>query len=382
MTTPIRRTVVLTGPGRIELAESPSRPLEAGEARLRSLYNGISHGTEIAHYRGTGVDLDVVFDPELRVFRPRPESTSPYPMPMGYETVARVTEVGPGVTDLAVGDLVHVDERHADEIVIEVARALDSDLYPLVVLPPALAPEAAIYTSLACVALQAVHDARIKVGDAVAVFGLGAVGLLAVQLARHNGATWVAGIDPAAERRALAERTGATLTIDPTGGDPGITIKKLTPATIDGDLPPPAMRRGVDIAIETSGSYAALHEATRATAVGGRVVTPAGYWYGGGEALHLGAEWMHNRVELIPSFGVGGNPHRDYPRWNRRRMMRTVTALLADGTLDVGALPVRTFPFDEAPAAYAFIDTNPTEAIKVAFRHDTGFDHTTPGAAA
>ncbi|MFC0531444.1 zinc-dependent alcohol dehydrogenase [Phytohabitans kaempferiae] len=368
----IRRTVVLTAPGRVDLAESPSRPLKSGEARLRSLYNGISHGTEIAHYRGTGADLDVVFDSELRVFRPRPEGTSPYPMPMGYETVARVTEVAPDVTDLTVGDLVHVDERHADEIVIDVAGACDSDLYPLVVLPPAVTPEAAVYTSLACVALQAVHDARIKVGDAVAVFGLGAVGLLAIQLARRNGATWVVGVDPVAERRALAERTGATLTIDPVEGDAGIAIKERAPATVDGDLPPPAMRRGVDIAIETSGSYAALHEATRATSVGGRVVTPAGYWYGGGEALRLGAEWMHNRVEMVPSFGVGGNPHRDHPRWNRRRMMRTVTALLADGTLDVGALPVRTFSFDEAPAAYAFVDTKPTEAIKVALRHDVG----------
>ena len=60
------------------------------------------------------------------------------------------------------------------------------------------------------------HDASLKLGDRVAIFGLGAFGLLTVQLARFQGAGWIAASDPIADRRAFAERLGADLVLDPT----------------------------------------------------------------------------------------------------------------------------------------------------------------------
>ena len=56
-------------------------------------------------------------------------------------------------------------------------------------------PEQAIILALAGVALAAIHDPRIKVGDRVTIFGLGTIGLLAVQLARLAGAGWIDAID-------------------------------------------------------------------------------------------------------------------------------------------------------------------------------------------
>ena len=55
----------------------------------------------------------------------------------------------------------------------------------------------------------AMRDAGIKLGDRVAVFGLGAIGLMTVQLAKAAGADWVVAIDPLANRRALAREFGA-----------------------------------------------------------------------------------------------------------------------------------------------------------------------------
>ncbi len=52
-----------------------------------------------------------------------------------------------------------------------------------------------MFYTLARVALGGVHDAGIRLGDAVAIIGLGVVGLLASQLARLAGATLVIGID-------------------------------------------------------------------------------------------------------------------------------------------------------------------------------------------
>ena len=110
------------------------------------------------------------------------------------------------------------------------------------------------------------HDASLKLGDRVAIFGLGAFGLLTVQLAHIQGAGWIAASDPIADRRAFAERPGAAIVLDPTATDVGLELRRL-----DGV--------GVDVAIEFSGSYSALQQAMRSVRVGGTVVA-AGFYAG------------------------------------------------------------------------------------------------------
>src|SRR5690606_536854 len=125
------------------------------------------------------------------------------------------------VTRLAAGDRVFghfpiretqtVDETRADP------------------LPPGLTPEAALCLDPVVMAL-AMRDAGIRLGDRVAVFGLGAIGLIAVQLARLAGAAEVTAVDPLANRRDLAMAFGADVAIDPAGvdGDAGLAIRRLT----------------------------------------------------------------------------------------------------------------------------------------------------------
>ena len=71
----------------------------------------------------------------------------------------------------------------------------------------------------------AVRDGHVRIGDAVAVFGMGAIGLLALQLARLAGAHPVIAVDPIPLRREVAREVGADLTLEPHGlrrrqGDP------------------------------------------------------------------------------------------------------------------------------------------------------------------
>ena len=363
------RRLLLTGPRTITLEPIERGPLRTGQVRLKTLYSGISHGTEMVHYRGLSSSEGTSFDPQRRVFRSGGGAPPVFPMAMGYELVSEVIETAPDVTAVGVGDIVHTDGQHAEETVIDVDAALGSSLYPLVKLPSALAPSDALYISLGTVALQAVHDARIKVGDSVAVFGLGAVGLMTVQLARRNGAGWIGAVDPIAERRALAEGLGVSVALDPADG--GVAVKEHAPRAedvpaADMTLPGP----GVDVALETSGTYAGLHEAIRSVAVGGRVVA-VGFYAGDASPLRLGDEWHHNRPELISSMGVIGCPHRDYPQWGRRRMVRTVTELLDSGSLDVSSFPGRSFPFDDAADAYEFVDAHSAGAIKVALEYES-----------
>ena len=214
------RTLILDGPRELRLAEQPSRPLNRGEVRLRSRLSGISHGTELSLYRGTSAFTDKVFDRGLRAFvAPAAGSTSAYPVTLGYEMVSEVVELGSGVTELRLGDLVHTGTPHQEETVLDVAGSLHAT-YPLVVLPTTERVERALFISLAAVALQAVHDAEIKLGDTVSVHGLGAIGLLTVQMCRLEGIQNVVGVDPDSRRRHLAAGFGATHVLDPTVSAP------------------------------------------------------------------------------------------------------------------------------------------------------------------
>lgn len=80
------------------------------------------------------------------------------------------------------------------------------------------------------------------------------------------------------------------------------------------------------MAIEFSGSYAALHQAIRCVRMAGPGLA-AGFYQGGGTELRLGEEWHHNRVSMVSSLRGWGNPHRDYPLWDRARVREMAISL-------------------------------------------------------
>ncbi|CAA9574285.1 MAG: hypothetical protein AVDCRST_MAG86-2003 [uncultured Truepera sp.] len=342
------RELLVTRPFEITLSPYDEPPLKAGEVRTEAVLSALSHGTEVSLYRGTAPFHERAFDPELRLFRPA-ETAQSYPTRLGYEWVGRVTEVASDVTGFAVGDPVHLPLPHRETHTFAAAEMAAIGVEPLV----DLEPERAALLQSTGIALQAVHDARVKVGDVVVIFGLGALGLLAVQLARLAGAAVVVAVDPLAARRSLAEKTGATLTLDPTAEDVGLRLREWG---------------GADVAVEFSGVYAALHEAIRSVRVAGLVVA-AGFYQGGGAALRLGEEWHHNRVTMRSSQRGWGNPHRDAPAWDRARLRRTSVRLLVTGALDVSAFVTHRFPFARAADAYALVDGHPEEVLKVVLEY-------------
>ena len=76
----------------------------------------------------------------------------------------------------------------------------------------------------------AIRDASIRLGDQVAVFGLGAIGLMAVQMARIAGADQVIGVDPIEARRGVAKALGADVALDPLAddSDAGMAIRRIS----------------------------------------------------------------------------------------------------------------------------------------------------------
>jgi threonine dehydrogenase-like Zn-dependent dehydrogenase len=364
------RVLTLDGPRRLRFSTGDAdRPLRPGEVRLRSVLSGVSHGTEMNLYRGASPFDSRTFDPELRAFVPADGAPDDDPRTVGYEMVSRVVEVGPGVEHVGCDDLVHTGTPHQDRTIVSLAE-LKRFGYPLAVLPAGADPRPALFVSLGSVALQAIHDARIKVGDTVAVSGLGAIGLLVVQLAVRNGAERVIALDPAPARRELAASFGATDVLDPTGqAAVGALVKRVNGG------------RGVDTAIETAGVAAALHGAIGSVTVGGRIVS-VGYYQGDAVGLRLGEEWHHNRPTMVSSMGVWGCPHRDHPAWDRSRLTETVVRLLYGGALITTPLISSIVPFDEAIEAYRAIDSDPAGALKVGLAYPGAEHLITSGAAA
>jgi threonine dehydrogenase-like Zn-dependent dehydrogenase len=281
-----------------------------------------------------------------------------YPATLGYGLVGVVEEVGASVDGLAPGDLVHTGTPHREEAIVDLELASRGSL-PVVALPDGASPQSALFISMGTVALQAIHDAQVKLGDHVAVIGLGAIGLLTARMARLSGAATVHVVDPVEARRRIALDLGADAAYDPAGAEPstGVVVKRALGG------------RGVDVAIETSGSDAGLHDALACAHLAGTVVA-AGFYQGGAARLRLGEEWHHNRLTLVSSMSAWGAPHRNAPGWDRRRLVPTVAGMIFSGALATERLPVRTFAFDDAAAAYRWLDEHPADAIKVALAYD------------
>ena len=333
---------VVTAPREIQFREYQERPLKPDEVRLRAIVSGIKHGTEMALYRGKTPFLDRAFDPDLRLFLPREMGGSFYPINLGSWLVGEVIEAGAQVTRFRVGDLVHGEMPHRPT-----NTRPESTLFPL---KPGMKPEHALFTDPAIFALVVVHDAQIKVGDHMAIFGMGALGLLAAQIARMNGAETVIAVDMLENRRQLARQLGADAALDPQAGDVALAIKQQTGG------------KGVDVAIEISGAYPALQAAIRCIQPGGVVV--AASYYSGSPQIELGAEWHHNRPTLISSMPVWGMPHRCAPLWDLRRVEETALRLIESERLQVAPLISKRFRYEDAPQAYQFIDEHPDQTIK------------------
>lgn len=332
------RVVTFEGPKVVGIREYEDPALGPREVRLRTLYSGISAGTEMTAYRGSNPYLAKRWEPDRRLFL-HDEVSMEYPVEgWGYEEVGEVAEVGPDVTKVATGEVVYGTWGHRS---IEV---VDEDWAAARTLPAGVDPIVGVFSRIGAISLNAVLDADVHVGEYVAVFGQGVPGLIAAQLARLNGGTVIA-VDGIPRRLELAGELGAAHVVDFNKTSPAEEIKDLTEG------------RGADVSIEISGSYPALHEAIRSTAYNSKVVS-AGFFQGEGAGLFLGEEFHHNRIGVVCSQISGLNPALDH-RWNLERLERTVMALAAEGRISLEPLVTHVFEADEAGEAFQLLDQRP-----------------------
>jgi Zn-dependent alcohol dehydrogenase len=304
------------------------------------------------------------------------------PMVLGHQGVGRVVEVGPGVSDVAVGDHVVVlgsaqcgacpccvaGEPHlcdqgrgmaltgalpdgttrlqtssnegvhqmagggtfCEEIVVPrgLVVPIEGDVDPHV----AALVGCAVLTGTGA----AFHTADVQVGSSVAVLGCGPIGLCIIQAVRLLGAASIIAVDPIPERLELAARLGASAMIEPTADDPVATIKRLT------------AQRGVHVAFEAAGLQVTTDQALEMTRIGGQVIL-------------VGAAPPDVMIHVSAMLGMMATAKTIrgcyFGSTNAKRDVPTVLALQREGRLDIASLRTDAQPLAEINSAFEGLRT-------------------------
>jgi threonine dehydrogenase-like Zn-dependent dehydrogenase len=280
-------------PGQGGLRDEPLGPLEAGHVRVRTLYSGISRGSEALVFQGR-----VPASQYAAMRAPFQAGEFPGPVKYGYACVGTI-EDGPASRH---GERVFCLHPHQDRFDVPAEAAVP--------LPPGVPPGRAVLAANLETAVNATWDASPATGDRVVVLGGGVVGCLLAWLAARVPGTEVVLADPDPERAAVAEALGAAW---------------AAPETLTDD--------DRDLVFDASGRPDGLRRAL--TLAGDEATVAVLSWFGDREvSLPLG-EAFHSRRLTLRSSQVGRVAPARAARWSTRRRLRLALALLADPAVDV-----------------------------------------------
>lgn len=318
----------------VDVDDVPLPPLGEGDVLVRSLYSGISTGTELLAYRGE-IDPELVLDETIEGM----EGTFAYPFRYGYSCVGHVEESRSGI---AAGTLVFALHPHQDVFVAPAA-----DVVPL---DEGSDPRVATLFPMVETALQVSLDAGAVAHDVVVVSGLGPVGLL-VALLLQRAAALVLAADPVPWRREAASSLG---------------LVAVDPSELGGRVAAASNGQGAPLLVEVSGNPVALVAGLDLLAHEGTALVAS--WYGTKEVdLPLGGAF-HRRRLTIRSTQVSTIPAALSVRWTLARRRQVARSLL--GQLPLAALATHEFGFLDAPSAFAALDRSDEGLLHAALRYE------------
>lgn len=347
------------GDGRTEVAEAPAPALKRHHLLVRSNRSLISPGTErmLVSFGKASLIGKARAQPErvrqawvkaqtdgLAATVHAVRAKLDRPLALGYCNVGTVVGLGPGVSGWRIGDRVASNGSHAE--LVSVPATLCAAV------PESVSDDDASFTVLAAVALQGLRLAQPTFGESVAVFGLGLVGLLTVQLLRAQGCR-VLGLDHDPERLALAARFGAETILLGTS-DPLPAAQAFSRG------------RGIDAVVIAAATQSnePIRLAAAMSRKRGRIVLV------GVSGLHLErADFYEKELSFQVSCSYGPGRHdpayeeggQDYPagfvRWTAQRNFEAALDAMAAGQLHLGPLVSHRFPVEQAGAAYELVDS-------------------------
>lgn len=344
--------------GQTELAEIPCPQARSGQLLIRTRASLVSAGTErmlVEFGKANLIDkarqqpdkvrmvLDKIKTDGLMATMDSVRNKLDQPLPMGYCNVGVVMEAGKGTTGFGPGDRVVSNGHHAE--VVSVPKNLCARI------PDGVTDEQAAFTVIGAIGLQGIRLIQPTLGEAVAVMGLGLIGLVTVQLLRANGCR-VLGMDFDPSRLELARRFGAETVDLSQGGDPVASAMAFSRG------------RGMDGVLITASTKSndPVHQAAQMSRKRGRIVlvgvtglelSRADFFE---KELTFQVSCSYGPGRYDPTYESGG---QDYPigfvRWTEQRNFEAVLDMFAAGALDVEPLISHRFPLDRATEAYALI---------------------------
>lgn len=346
----------------VTVEEVPAPKLLGGCVLVRTAASLVSAGTERAATEFAGGSL-------LRKARMRPDlvrevlnklgrdglsatlstvrSRLEQPSALGYSSAGTVLAAGEGVSDLRPGDRVACggtgNAVHAEFACVPrlLAARVPSD---------SISFEEAAFTTLGAIALHGIRNAEAKLGDIVAVIGLGLLGQLCVQILKAAGCV-VLGMDISRERAQAALRSGADAVS--TSAEEFNDLCMQLSAGHGADAVLIAAQSTSNDPVNLAGAVARHRAAVVAVGTVAMDI-PRRSFYEKEIEFRVSRSYGPGRYDLkYEEKGI------DYPigyvRWTETRNMEAFLKLLADGKLDVRKLITHRFPIERADAAYELI---------------------------
>lgn len=326
-----RKALVFSAPGEVGLVDQELDRLASDQVLVRSEISAISAGTELLIYRGEAPQA-LAADESL----PSLKGTLEFPLQYGYATVGTIVQVGEEVSKDWIEKRVFAFQPHTSHFITHPEE--------LIKLEDGLHPDRAVLLPTMETAVSLLHDGKPLLGERVAVFGQGPVGLLTTWLLAQLPLADLIAFDKEVMRREAARGFGAQQVLKPTD------LEQI------GEI---------DLSFELTGNPAALDQAIAVTGFEGRVVI--GSWYGNKRSeIDLGGSFHRGRIKLISS-QVSALPSELKGRWTKRRRLQFALEQLA--ALPMSDLVTHRIPFDQAGEAYRLLDQHFDQVIQVLLEH-------------
>ena len=323
------KIAMLYGPRDLRIEEQPlaTSHLEPQQIWVQTRISALKIGTDRGNYEGAE----------------RVPGAPDYPRWVGDSNLGIVRGVGSAVTRVKVGDRIITRQAHQSEYIT-------TDAASLVVAPPGVADEDAVYAHLYALSADCYHKAHFRPGENVAVIGLGTLGLGAVAVGPLFGGRVVA-IGNDAFRLDLARRMGAHAAFLYSDPDLAARLDDFTAGA------------GIDLVVLTANPWPAYRTAVEIVRPHGRVSIVS--LLGRGEAdldfNPLAMQYFYAKgISLIAVSGPAGylfpsatgTPFHIADHYAANREAAHVLSLMADGRLEPKRLVTHRFHYSEMAAAY------------------------------
>lgn len=341
------QAVFMTGLNKMEMRDIEMPVLKEKDVMVKLEYVGIC-GSDV-HYLEYGAIGDFIVNGDFI---------------LGHECAGTITEVGPGVTYLKVGDRVALEPgctcgqcefcktgkyNLCPDVEFLATPPYQGCLENYIAFPENMCfklpdnistKEGALVEPLA-VGMHAANQGEVKLGDSVTILGAGCIGLVTLLACKAHGATDITVVDVMQKRLDYAMKLGATRVINAMEED---AVKKMDEIT-DG--------RGTDVVIETAGNKITIKQTSYIVKRGGTIVLVG---MAAEDIIDYNFAKIMNKEATIKSV------------FRYRNIYPVAIKAIADGIIDVSGIVTHEFDFTDTAKAFDFVINNKNDVVKAVIK--------------